>query len=297
MEDEVLLAPPHLAAVFDGHGGKAVSKYARLNLHGHLCRLLPKLIAERQSIDKSSHATVHDCERAIQLALAEIDKQVLSINHWSYQGSTAVVLYIHEARSVDTAVDSNINTNSPETTYRQSATEDSITRTLILANIGDSRAILSRQGHVIELTHDHKPDDPVEYERILSMGGSVVWHGDVDRSGNPIEGTGVYRVNGNLALSRALGDASEKPIVTAGPDLTRIEIIEGVDDFVVLATDGLWDVMYSEDVVGYVHALLEAGEDIAIDDIPGMLVEEALRRGSCDNITVLIVWLRAFESL
>ncbi|EEC47961.1 predicted protein [Phaeodactylum tricornutum CCAP 1055/1] len=163
-------------------------------------------------------------------------------------------------------------------------------RTIIAANIGDSRAILSRNETAIELTRDHKPSDPIELDRIHSLGGRVIWHGHVDTHGDPIPGTGVYRVNGNLALSRAIGDRSERPAVTADPDVSILPIDEA-DDFLVLATDGLWDVMTSSDVVAFIHALIEQGEDIDRDPIAAMVVEEAIRRGSYDNITVLIVWL------
>jgi serine/threonine protein phosphatase PrpC len=81
--------------------------------------------------------------------------------------------------------------------------------------------------------------------------------------------------------------------VTADPELTILELSPNEDDFVVLATDGLWDVMSSPNAVAFIHALLEAStDDDERDQIATMLVEEALRRGSYDNITVIIVWLK-----
>ena len=61
--------------------------------------------------------------------------------------------------------------------------------------------ILSRDGSAIDLTRDHKPNDPIELERITATGGCITWHGDEDVDGESIPGTGIYRVNGNLALS------------------------------------------------------------------------------------------------
>jgi serine/threonine protein phosphatase PrpC len=82
-------------------------------------------------------------------------------------------------------------------------------------------------------------------------------------------GTGVYRVNGNLALSRAVGDKSERPYVSGEQvhkfDNNAITMVQGVpdivqhpldaenDQFIILATDGLWDVMSSSEAVNYVH--------------------------------------------
>ena len=175
--------------------------------------------------------------------------------------------------------------------------------TLITANVGDSRAVLCRNGTALELSRDHKPSDPVERARIYQLGGQVLWCGQLDKQDEPIEGTGIFRVNGNLALSRAVGDRSERPAVTADPELSVVTLLpEQHDEFVVLATDGLWDVMSSDDAVAYIRTLLENSMDDGEsmeergDTIAGLVVEEALRRGSYDNITVIIVWLHAHGS-
>jgi serine/threonine protein phosphatase PrpC len=70
--------------------------------------------------------------------------------------------------------------------------------------------------------------------------------------GKPVPNAGIYRVNGNLALSRAIGDRSERPAVTSKPDVSTYRIEEG-DEFIVLGSDGLWDVMSSQEVVTFVH--------------------------------------------
>jgi serine/threonine protein phosphatase PrpC len=88
------------------------------------------------------------------------------------------------------------------------------------------------------------------------MGGKVVWCGGVDALGKPVPYAGIYRVNGNLALSRAIGDRSERPAVTSEPDVTTYNIEEG-DEFIVLGSDGLWDVMSSQEVVAFVHTTLQ----------------------------------------
>jgi serine/threonine protein phosphatase PrpC len=87
-------------------------------------------------------------------------------------------------------------------------------------NVGDSRAVLSRNGSAITLTLDHKPDDASEKARVEATGGKVVWCGGVDSLEKPLPNGGIYRVNGNLALSRAIGDRSERPAVTSMPDVS-----------------------------------------------------------------------------
>jgi len=341
MEDE-FLATPDFVAVFDGHGGNAVSKYLRQNLYGFMQSALPHVVAtgsadifrpssvhdasttnataasssgssnpnsladmKPSKVDKGEGAAgssaaatkpqspkVQDYVTASIAAFASVDRQVQRISHWSFQGSTAVGTWIHEAKT-------NPNSSSGEQQQVESDVEEkAVERHLITANVGDSRAVLSRNGTAYNLTRDHKPDDPVERERIERVGGEVVWHGHQDRrTGEPIPGTGLYRVNGNLAMSRAIGDRSERPAVTAAPEISVVAMDPELDDFLVLATDGLWDVMSSSDVVAFIHALLALGREededaVEKDDVALMVVEEALRRGSDDNITVVIVWLK-----
>ncbi|KAA0146519.1 hypothetical protein FNF29_07991 [Cafeteria roenbergensis] len=143
-----------------------------------------------------------------------------------------------------------------------------------VANAGDSRAVLVRtDGSVRPLSLDHKPNRPDERDRILSTGGSVIHHG-------------VWRVQGMLAVSRALGDRALKPWVPPTPEICR-HTIDEADAFLVLATDGLWDVMSNEEVGGAIYAVA------APQTVAERLVREALSRGSSDNVTALVVDLRA----
>lgn len=113
-----------------------------------------------------------------------------------------------------------------------------VTRTeIICANSGDSRTVLSKNSRAKEMSEDHKPETPLEMTRIMNSGGYVE------------DG----RVNGALALSRALGDFEYKKnkqlswkeqAVTAFPDC-RIEPIDAQTQFVILACDGIWDVKTS----------------------------------------------------
>lgn len=282
MEDEFFIAKNgDFCCCFDGHGGAAVSRYLRKNLYANVQAFLPSSLNSKRSDDtdgdnsdkpRTIGPTVEDYAAALQSALEKIDKEILRISHWSFQGSTAVVIWVHEEKMANA----------------EDVSKAELNRTIIAANIGDSRAVLCRDNQAWNLTRDHKPNDPDEQERIEGLGGSVIWCGDVDLSGQPIEERGIYRVNGNLALSRAIGDRAERPHVTAEPEIIAVPVESG-DEFIIIATDGLWDVMDSSDAVNYVKFALEAG--LKKESVAHQMVQEALRRGTFDNVTVVIVWL------
>lgn len=301
MEDDFAIHSD-FAACFDGHGGKAVSRYLRQNLYASLQAVLPEMVAARIARETSSvelngtnevtlnsdvtvapaitkTATVEDYVEALVIALDKVDREILKIHHWSYQGSTALLCWIHTSEEIIPG-DSN---------------EKQQMRSLITSNIGDGRAVLCRNGTVIALTRDHKPEDPIEIRRIHNLGGKVVWVGRTDRFKQPIPGMGLWRVNGCLSLTRVIGDRSERPSITSDPEISILSL-NSLDEFVILATDGLWDVMTSWDAVAFVRAMIrnsrEYADSMDRDSIVVLLIEEALRRGSQDNITAIIIWLR-----
>lgn len=143
---------------------------------------------------------------------------------------------------------------------------------LLVANVGDSRAVVCRAGKAVPLSIDHKPNRKEERQRIEKAGGVVMW-------------SGTWRVGGVLAVSRAFGDRLLKQYVVAEPDLQE-EIIDDEVDFLVLASDGLWDVVSNQDAVNMVQSIADA------EEAARKLAEEALCRGSADNITCIVVRFR-----
>lgn len=125
---------------------------------------------------------------------------------------------------------------------------------IYIANCGDSRAVLCRNGVPIFSTQDHKPILPSEKERIVAAGGSVM----------------VQRVNGSLAVSRALGDYDYKNVAELGqceqlvspePEIFCKER-DPQDFFLVLACDGVWDVMSNEAVCSFIQNRLKVSDDL-----------------------------------
>ncbi len=157
---------------------------------------------------------------------------------------------------------------------------------LWVANVGDSRGILSDYNVVAEvriptvrpLSYDHKPSQLKERKRIEEAGGFVMLNG-------------VWRVQGVLAVSRAMGDfpLKEKGVITAEPDVLSFRIGDLASGCVaILATDGLWDVFSNENAAAVVRRFLtqRPGD---LDGAARRLVELAYERDSTDNVTVMII--------
>ncbi|KAJ3676874.1 hypothetical protein LUZ60_002598 [Juncus effusus] len=140
---------------------------------------------------------------------------------------------------------------------------------LVVANVGDSRAVICRGGEAIAVSRDHKPDQTDERQRIEEAGGFVMW-------------AGTWRVGGVLAVSRAFGDKLLKQYVVVDPEIREEEINNSLE-FLILASDGLWDVVSNEEAVQMVRPITDP------EQAAKLLMEEAYKRESSDNITCLVV--------
>ena len=183
-----------------------------------------------------------------------------------------------------------------------------------VANVGDCRAVMCEGGEAVALTHDHRPDRAEERRAVERRGGEVV------------SILGTSRVQGVLGVSRALGDRDLKQYITAEPEVYSGPISDR-SEFLILGTDGLWDVVGNQEATALVRACLShaGGGDIDIDaggdgvgsklsgDVAEVaaaavggsgrkgtdaacrgLVELARSRGSRDDISVLIVELGSY---
>lgn len=142
-------------------------------------------------------------------------------------------------------------------------------RVLYTANAGDARVVLSRSGRALRLSYDHKGSDRSEGKRVQEAGGTILNN----------------RVNGVLAVTRALGDAYMKDLVTGHPYTTETVLIPGEDEFLILACDGLWDVCTDQQAVDLIREV--PNERLASK----ILVDHALKEYSTDNLTVMVVRL------
>lgn len=173
--------------------------------------------------------------------------------------------------------------------------EEKASRAIYTAHLGDARAVICRGGLAVRLTSmsDHKATDPTETKRVIEAGGTIF----------------NERVNGMLAISRAFGDhqlkapALPNDVVSNIPDITSTELTDQ-DMFVIVACDGLWDVVEDQESVNLVlegirelMALLpNTGQDSLThrrsmaEVLARMLVEEALARGTSDNVSCIMIF-------
>ncbi|CAL8369769.1 unnamed protein product [Gadus morhua 'NCC'] len=243
-------------AVYDGHAGSRVAHYCSKHLLEHIFSAGSGLLGTDNDSDDSTAdpispvcLTVEAVKTGIRSGFLHIDEHMRSCNGMDRSGSTAVGVLL-----------------SPDH--------------LFFINCGDSRAVLYRNARVCFSTLDHKPCNPQEKERIQNAGGSVM----------------IQRVNGSLAVSRALGDFDYKcvdgkgqteQLVSPEPDVFEMVRSPELDQFVVLACDGIWDVMSNEELCEFVRSRLEVSHDL--ERVCNELVDTCLHKGSRDNMSVVLV--------
>ncbi|KAM4693351.1 protein phosphatase 1G [Discoglossus pictus] len=167
---------------------------------------------------------------------------------------------------------------------------------LIVANAGDSRCVVSERGKAVDMSYDHKPEDELELARIKNAGGKVTMDG---------------RVNGGLNLSRAIGDhfykrnknlPPEEQMISALPDIKVLTLNEE-HNFMVIACDGIWNVMSSQEVIDFIHDKItqqeQSGVSVPLSSIVEELLDQCLAPDTsgdgtgCDNMTCIIVRFQA----
>ncbi|KAJ1289285.1 hypothetical protein BS78_02G152700 [Paspalum vaginatum] len=240
--------------VFDGHGCSHVADACRDRMH--------ELVADELCLGGAAGTPSSSSwwTGAMERSFARMDAEVASAGapgacrcdarKCDHVGSTAVVAVVEDRR-------------------------------VVVANCGDSRAVLCRGGDgaaPVPLSSDHKPDRPDELARIEAAGGRVIfWEG--------------ARVLGVLAMSRAVGDGYLKPYVSCVPEVTVAELGDR-DECLILASDGLWDVVSNEAACDVARACLRRGRHKWCAEAAALLAKLALARRSDDNVSVVVVDLR-----
>jgi len=206
-------------------------------------------IVQQKNVTKSSNSNGSPFEMIEALSRSARDKEISSKLQSSENGNTISDEEIEMIRygigSGSTAVTALIVSPPHQSDPKATLGE------IYVANAGDSRTVLSRAGKAVELSHDHKPYDTIEYQRIIKAGGSV-------------EGG---RVKGDLNLSRAIGDlqykqtknlSPEEQMITCNPDIS-VTPITLEDEFLIIGCDGIWDVKTSQQAVDFASSKLKAG--------------------------------------
>ncbi|EOA16786.1 hypothetical protein CARUB_v10005006mg [Capsella rubella] len=281
MEDDIVIRSDALdnfsyAAVFDGHAGSSSVKFLREELY-------KECVGALQAGSLLNGGDFAAIKEALIKAFESVDRNLLkwleaNSEEEDESGSTATVMFIRNDVS-------------------------------FIAHIGDSCAVLSRSGQIEELTDYHRPYGSSkaaiqEMKRIKEAGGWIV----------------NGRICGDIAVSRAFGDIRFKTkkdemlkkgvdegrwtekfvsridfkgdMVVATPDIFQVPLTSDVE-FIVLASDGLWDYMKSSDVVSYVRDQLRKHGNVQL--ACESLAQEALERRSQDNISIIIADLGRTE--
>ncbi|XP_062015193.1 probable protein phosphatase 2C 24 [Rosa rugosa] len=255
----------HYYAVYDGHGCSHVATRCRERFH--------EVVKE-----EIENKALHEWQSALERSFTRMDMEVTAWTQGTVAGANCrCELQMPECEAVGS------------TAVVAIVTPDKI----IVANCGDSRAVLCRDGKAVPLSSDHKPDRPDELNRIEEAGGRVIyWDGP--------------RVLGVLAMSRAIGDNYLKPYVSCEPEVT-ITDRTAEDDCLILASDGLWDVVSNDTACGVALMCLKGkahapvmeskgseveNSDKACSDASTLLTKLALARHSTDNVSVVVVNLK-----
>lgn len=146
---------------------------------------------------------------------------------------------------------------------------------VIAANVGDSRALLISDNSLTQLSYDHVAADPSEQQRVESSGGYIMPVG------------GILRVQGSIAVTRGLGSPGYKQFIIPDPHVYSFRLCP-LDQFLVLATDGLYMGLTNEEVRDVVLRNIA----LPLDRLAVLLADTAIERGSPDNVTVTLVDLR-----
>ncbi|KAI5336774.1 hypothetical protein L3X38_016043 [Prunus dulcis] len=271
----------HFFGIYDGHGGPQVANYCSKRLHLALAEELG-VIKDDLSDGTLGESQQVQWEKAFTNCFQRVDDEI--------EGKVSGNII----KSDGNASEASFEPIAPETVGSTAVVALVCSSHIIVANCGDSRAVLCRGKQAIALSVDHKPNREDEYARIEAAGGKVIqWNG--------------HRVFGVLAMSRSIGDRYLKPWIIPEPEVMNVPRARD-DECLILASDGLWDVMTNEEVCEVarrrillwhkkngVTALAErgAGVDPAAQEAAAYLSTLALQKGSRDNISVIVVDLKA----
>ncbi|KAL4802117.1 phosphatase 2C-like domain-containing protein [Aspergillus unguis] len=272
-------------AIFDGHAGTFAAQWCGKKLHLILEDVMRKNLNAPvpELLDQTFTAVDQQLEKlpvknsgcTAVVSLLRWEDRVPTSN--SVTGSSAIGPAAAAAAKSETdseAVDmpTQNTASTPVASVLPKIRENALRqRVLYTANVGDARVILCRNGKALRLSYDHKGSDENEGRRIANAGGLILNN----------------RVNGVLAVTRALGDAYIKDLVTGHPYTTETVIQPDLDEFIILACDGLWDVCSDQEAVELIRNVPDAQEASKI------LVDHALARFSTDNLSCMVIRLNA----
>nr|CEL64417.1 TPA: GTP-binding protein, related [Neospora caninum Liverpool] len=299
----------YYTAIFDGHDGSSCAQYATVHLHKNLISLYRQIYStvqrRRQELEAREEARERGAKKRqkrpsnFSLLLQQLndglpctrrEEKFLSVGLEALVKATAKSFFMTDHNFLDHAQKAGVEQDAGSTAcvVLLFGPDDDGQLKLLTAHAGDTRAVLCRDDRALRLTEDHRPNDKFEKRRIQQNGGEVmniegIWRVVfVDRKTNRLFG---------LATSRALGDRRmkiPKKLVSCQPSLHVYAINFETDLFMVLASDGIWDVLSDEEVVAIVSEHL----DKPPQEAARVVIDEAVKRGSEDDKTCTVVYFK-----
>ncbi|KAF7814533.1 putative protein phosphatase 2C 60 [Senna tora] len=312
--------------VYDGHGGKAVAKFCAKYLHQQMLKHEAYLAGDIGTSLKKSFLRMDEmmCGQRGWRELAVLGEKTKKfsgmrewfiwspksgavsghVDDWAFEEDAHYVTIRHELRMIKgPIVVSGDQMPDAQLVLQSSKATSLLLQMLVILvvfyqgtarlDLPESSVSLPLSSHSMSVTHpdfkahiltkDHKPDLEVEKDRILKAGGFV-------RFG---------RVNGSLNLARAIGDIefkenkhlpAEKQIITADPDITSVELCSD-DEFLVIACDGIWDCMSSQQLVDFVHEQLKTENKLKVicERVFDWCLAPTAGGLGCDNMTMILI--------
>ncbi|GLD92576.1 hypothetical protein PINS_up001135 [Pythium insidiosum] len=253
--------------LFDGHGGDRASRYCAEHV-------FDRILAEREQTE--------DVAEAITKGVLQIDEEFCTI---ARRKQRLPISLVPSRAQAPVGVACTMTMEDGSTCLVAVLSQGK----LYVGNVGDSRAVLcTDRGKAIPMSIDQKPDRKDEKERLEAKGAVVTGLPRLVTQVWPLRNIlDVPRVNGSLAMSRSIGDVSLKEWITSEPEVTTRSLTRS-DRFLILASDGLWDVVSNRTAAKLAARYPDAQR--AAD----ALLQLALNRKTTDNVTVLVVDVRAY---
>ncbi|PVH17162.1 uncharacterized protein CXQ87_000042 [Candidozyma duobushaemuli] len=246
-------------AIFDGHAGKSTARWCGNNLHTLIEQELLAKEASANCGSGASPAHLCDVKDVFHNVFVKADELIEEEGSGS-AGSTAAVAILRWESTEESAESGKSNPPKPGKKF-DFVPGPHHKRMLYTSNVGDSRIVICRAGKAYRLTYDHKASDPSEIDRVRDRGGLIVKN----------------RVNGVLAITRSLGDS----------------YIKNLDEFLILACDGVWDVISDSFACKFVADIFKQQEQNKEPIDPAKaakrLCQLAIDNATTDNVTAMVV--------
>ena len=275
--------------VFDGHGGKEISKFVsnhfteelrvNKNVSTNMSLALKETFIKMDEIMQTPES-IEEIKKYARISKEEDDIQSKNEPQNSQMQLITQLMGQKDPDSND------IFMHTGCTACVMSI--DETNKKLYFANAGDSRVVMCRNGLAEPQSEDHKPEMESEKKRIYKAEG---WISD-------------GRVKGNLNLTRGFGDLEykqnknlkpEEQMITANPDIKVVDFTNDMD-FVIIGCDGIWDCLKNQEACDFVKERLKKNPDIKISKIIEEMLDSIVAKDlyndtgvGCDNMTCIVI--------